>query len=248
MIYFGTAKNAGDIYKIAYEEESSISGVTINGKEYNSIEEYMKEINQVIVEPQNIDDWIYKLEDDGTITITRYKGTDKEVVIPNYINGVPVKKIDSGIQHSLWDESICSARRIGYIYVQDNITKVVISDGIEKIESSQTFCASQALTKVIIPTSVKTIESSTFYYCTSLTEVTIPDSITKIGSQAFRNCTALTEITIPNSVTTMEGSVFYDIPSITVHVPWKEGEKPEGWADDWNSTGSNCTITVDYAK
>ena len=222
----GTAKNTGDMYKTAYEEESSISGVTINGKDYNSIEEYMKEINQVIVEPKNIDDWIYKLEDDGTITITRYKGTDKEVVIPNYINGLPVKKIDSGIQHSLWDESICSSeRKAGYIFVQDNITKVVISDGIEKIESNYTFCASQALTKVIIPTSVKTIAGATFYYCTLLTEIAIPSSVTTMGSGVFRS-----------------------IPSITVHVPWKEGEKPEGWNDYWNDTDPNCTITVDYAK
>ena len=89
----GTAKNAGDEYKAAYEKESGISGVTINGKEYGSIEEYMEEINPIIVEPENINDWIYVLEDDGTITINGYKGSDKEVVIPNYINGVPVKKI-----------------------------------------------------------------------------------------------------------------------------------------------------------
>ena len=79
----GTAKTAGDKYKIAYEEESNMSGVTINGKQYGSIEEYMEEINPTIVEPENIDDWIYVLEDDGTITINGYKGSDKEVVIPN---------------------------------------------------------------------------------------------------------------------------------------------------------------------
>ena len=93
MIYFGTAKTAGDNYKLAYEEESKISGVTINGKQYGSIEEYMEEINPTIVEPENIDDWIYVVEEDGTITLNGYKGQDKEVVIPNYINGVPVKKL-----------------------------------------------------------------------------------------------------------------------------------------------------------
>ena len=53
----------------------------------------MKEVNPTIVEPENIDDWIYVVEDDGTITLNGYKGQDKEVVIPNYINGKPVKKI-----------------------------------------------------------------------------------------------------------------------------------------------------------
>ena len=82
----------------------------------------------------------------------------------------------------------------------------------------------------------------------SLKKITIPSSVTSIGGHAFGCCTSLTEITIPSSVRIMGENVFYSIPSITIHVPWKEGEKPEGWADDWNRTGSNCTITVDYAK
>ena len=81
------------------------------------------------------------------------------------------------------------------------------------------------MNKIIIPSSVKTIETNVFHYCI-----------------------ALNEIIIPNNVKTMGSTEFHGIPSITVHVPWKEGAKPEGWADDWNSTSSECTITVDYAK
>ena len=36
----GTAKTAGDKYKTAYEEEGNMSKVTINGEEYNSLDEY----------------------------------------------------------------------------------------------------------------------------------------------------------------------------------------------------------------
>ena len=38
----GTAKTAGDKYKTAYEDESNMSGVTINGKKYDSIEDYLE--------------------------------------------------------------------------------------------------------------------------------------------------------------------------------------------------------------
>ena len=38
----GTAKSAGDKYKTAYEEESNMSEVTINGEKYASIEEYIE--------------------------------------------------------------------------------------------------------------------------------------------------------------------------------------------------------------
>ena len=104
------------------------------------------------------------------------------------------------------------------------------------------------LRKVIIPSSLANIGVYVFADNNNLTEVTIPDSVTSIEVGAFSNCTNLTEITIPDSVTTMSSHVFNGIPSITVHVPWKEGEKPDGWNDRWNATSSNCTITVDYAK
>ena len=224
----GTAKNAGDEYKAAYEKESGISGVTINGKEYGSIEEYMEEINPIIVEPENIDDWIYVLEDDGTITINGYKGSDKEVVIPNYINGVPVKKIgtvthniNSGVKYgSFWDPSICKGGSAFYWYIQNDITSVTISNGIETI-GGFAFFESQALNKIIIPSSVKIIETNVFSYCIALNEITIPSNVTTMGNQ-----------------------VFLYIPSITVHVPWKEGEKPEGWDDNW-AVGN---VVIDYAK
>ena len=37
----GTAKTAGDKYKTAYEDESNMSQIEINGKKYDSIEDYL---------------------------------------------------------------------------------------------------------------------------------------------------------------------------------------------------------------
>ncbi len=189
----------------------------------------MEEINPIIVEPENIDDWIYVVEDNGTITLNGYKGQDKEVVIPNYINGLPVKKL--GRTHhaycgpnstgTFWDPSICTNDRIfQYYYIQNDITSVTISEGIEAIDY-YVFYASQGLTKI-----------------------TIPSSVTSIGDSAFCYCISLTEITIPSNVTTMKFGAFSGIPSITVHVPWKEGAKPEGWDDYW----ADGNVVIDYAK
>ena len=162
----GTAKNAGDEYKGAYVDESNMNNVAINQKEYNSIEEYMEEINKVIVEPENIGDWGYVVEDDGTITLNYYKGKDTEVVIPNYINGIPVKKIGytmhsqynqpyqgAGIG-SFWDFSICSGDIEWYWGIQKTITKVVITDGIEEIHP-YAFCGMQVVEEFVLPKSLK---------------------------------------------------------------------------------------------
>ena len=209
-----------------------MSGVTINGKQYGSIEEYMEEINPTIVEPENIDDWIYVVEDNGTVTLTLYTGTDTEVTIPNYVNGKQVKTIKqtrqeygAGSMHdtNFWSANLCGGTDDPYYFTQRTITKVNISHGIENI-GKNTFNCSYALE-----------------------EIMIPSTVTNIGNFAFACCLSLKEITIPSSVTTMGDRVFYNIPSIIVHVPWKEGEKPEGWDNNWNKT-DNGTITVDYAK
>ena len=132
-----------------------------------------------VVEPENIDDWIYTEEDDGTITLNCYKGGDTEVVIPNYINGMPVKKIEydyNGIDRknaglTFWGENICEdTDGTNYCYPQNTITKVIISPGIESI-GWHMFCKSIALKEIVIPRSVKSIGVENFYLCSSLEKI-----------------------------------------------------------------------------
>ena len=122
-----------------------------------------------VVEPENIGDWKYTEEEDGTITINRYKGSETTVIIPNYINGKKVKKIKSNsygdgydiYETSIWDDSICSNNKMTYWYPQTTIKKIIISEGIETIGKFAFMCSS-ALEEVTIPNSVKNIESSAF--------------------------------------------------------------------------------------
>ena len=251
------------------------------------------------VEPENISDWGYTEDDDGTITINSYKGNDITVIIPNYINGKPVKKIECDNyvvgydKNSIWDSNICADNFQTYWKEQKTIKKIIISEGIENIgddafvasvgleniiilncvisfgqsafwgcieltsitiPSSVTTIGERAfqgctgLTNITIPSSVTTIEYNTFFGCTGLTNITIQNGVISIGKTAFWGCTELTSITIPNSVTTMGYGVFENIPSITVNVPFKKGETPEGWNANWNGTNSNCLVTVNYLK
>ena len=282
------------------------------------------------VEPENIADWEYTEEDDGTITLTSYKGTETTVVFPNYINGKKVKKISGDTTgsdsynaryFSIWNKGICNTRNsaditCGYVDEQGTITKVIISPGIEEIEGEafqysyaleevtiaesvrtigksaflccpnlkkinipkkiekleeNIFYACNNIESIIIPNSVKRIEKQAFMFCIRLsdiyipktvenigesafaacrmlTNIKIPESVTSIGGRAFTDCKSLTNITIPSSKTTMGAEVFSSIPSITVNVPFKEGETPEGWDANWNGTNSDCVVTVNYLK
>lgn len=180
-----------------------------------------------IVEPENIDDWEYTEEDDGTLTLNCYKGNDTTVIIPNYIKGKPVKKIEKigNSYNTFWADSICFGNTtFGYYHKQETISEIIISDGIQEI-GGYLFIGSQALTKVVIP-----------------------NSVTSIGNCVFAVCEHITSITIPNNVKNVGHQLFYEIPSITVNVPFKEGEMPTGWDTGWNGTRSDCSIKVNYAK
>ena len=125
--------------------------------------------------------------------------------------------------------------------------EMIISDTVVKM-GERTFWGCKNLKKVNISKKLDTISSSVFASCTNLESITIPPTVKSIEGGVFWECENLSNIIIPSGVTTMGSEVFSYIPSITVNVPFKEGEQPSGWDANWNQTNSNCTITVNYAK
>ena len=56
------------------------------------------------------------------------------------------------------------------------------------------------LTSIVIPNSVRIINSRAFERCISLTSIDIPNSVEYIGSYSFDGCSSLTSIELPNSL------------------------------------------------
>ena len=71
-----------------------------------------------------------------------------------------------------------------------------------------------ALTTLVIPDSVTSINESAFFGCTSLVDIIIPNSVTSIGDSAFSGCTSLVDIIIPNSVTSIGEDAFFGCTSL----------------------------------
>lgn len=90
-----------------------------------------------------------------------------EVIIPSTYEGLPVKYIG----YNAFNEC-------------ENITSVIISDGIEKIDIGAFGMCTQ-LASVTIPDSMKEIGYMAFYWCSSLSSIDLPDSIESIGDAAF---------------------------------------------------------------
>ncbi len=89
----------------------------------------------------------------------------------------------------------------------EEILKVVISDGVKSIGNSAFFdCPS--LAEVSISDSVTSIGDSAFSACGALSSLVIGNSVNAIGDSAFKHCSALTEISIPASVEEIGDSAF----------------------------------------
>ena len=119
-------------------------------------------------------------------------------------------------------------------FYKTSITSLVIGNGDIKIGGWGVFAYCESLTSVVIPTNMKTIGRLMFWGCTSLTDVTIENGVITIEEGAFTGCVSLTNIIIPDSVIIIESNAFYACSNLTIYAEAKE--KPQGWAESWNSS------------
>ncbi|MBR7032929.1 MAG: leucine-rich repeat protein, partial [Clostridia bacterium] len=157
---------------------------------------------------------------DGEVTITKYLGSDADVIIPSHIEGSPVTVIGP--------KSFTQCDSLVSVVVPDTVTEIVyeafsfcnslssvtLPDSVTSLgEGLFGYCSS--LVSVEIPNGVTSIEDSTFSHCSLLESVTIPETVTHIGFCAFEYCTSLTEITVPASVSSIDELPFVGCDSLT---------------------------------
>jgi hypothetical protein len=166
----------------------------------------------------------------GTVTITGCTGLGA-VTIPSTINGLPVTRIgDSAFAFcplssvtipnsvtNIGDHAFAECTSLNAIAV-DTLNPAYSSFNGALLDKNQTTliqCPANKVGSYTIPSSVTTIASWAFIYCSRLTRVIIPDSVTSIGENAFCACTGLSTVAIPNGVTAIPDDVFYDCSGLT---------------------------------
>lgn len=118
------------------------------------------------------------IENEKGVTLTAYLGQEKEIVIPEKLDGKPV----TALRKELFKDN-------------DRIRSIYIPDSVETI-GSNAFCGCSALTEVRLPQNLKRIESGLFRYCINLNQIVIPFKVSFIGSFAFADCVHLKEIVL----------------------------------------------------
>ena len=161
----------------------------------------------------------YSILDDGTVEITDYFGLNKNLTIPNTIDGKKVTRIGrQAFYKTTYLTSVTipdSVKIIGNCAFSgcSSLSGITIPNSVVKIDN-MAFGYCSSLTSVTIPNSVTSIGNNTFSYCSNLTSVAIPSSVKSIGNSAFWYCTSLKSVTIPSSVTSIGDAAFYRCTSL----------------------------------
>lgn len=133
--------------------DDSVIGTTVNAAEYQN--------------------YIYEENNNG-ITITKYKGNEKNLTIPKTINGKQVTTIGSG--------AFAECNSLSSVTVPDGVTSI---EGKEGAYSMGAFYGCMSLTSVKLPDTLTNIGPNAFYGCVFLQKITLPDSVRTIGTDAL---------------------------------------------------------------
>lgn len=170
-----------------------------------------------------------------TITILKFVGMSMDVIIPDQIEGRPIRTIfieafaESKVRSVRIPEGVVELNRYAF-YKCPELTSVHLPESMEVIgarafawcrnlqqinlphriqeiyEGAFEGCQQMAITE--LPQALVLLDESAFRECYALAEIMIPDGVEEIMAEAFRDCIHLRKVTIPARTRLIEFSVF----------------------------------------
>ena len=109
----------------------------------------------------------------STLSATLFEETefDGQIVVPAYIDGIPVKEVYGAN---------------GYYTDLSNVTSIILPETIEIIGNNAFQMAS--ITEINLPTGVTTIGGFAFMACYKLTAIVLPNNVSIVGDEPFMDC------------------------------------------------------------
>ena len=205
----------------------------------------------------------YSISKEGIVTVTGYTGSASALILPETIEGYPLRYIETGAfagcttleEVSIADsvtrmgEGIlagCSALRKltvpflggnadnGYYYPLGYLFGKEFYDGSRATsQRDKTYYIPKTLREVVF--TGKKIPYRTFENCVNLESIVLTDKLTAIESYAFLGCKGLTQLEIPDSVATLSDGAFADCTAL------KQITIPDGIQRLNNDLFSGCT-------
>ena len=136
---------------------------------------------------------------------------DTAIVIPPYLNGLPVTAIA---------EDAFRGAKITSVFVPETVTNI-----------GRSAFAESTVEEVTLSVGMNGIEEMAFYYCASLESINLPEGLRYVRYSAFEGCTSLKSLYIPASVTYMGYDSFIGCKDLTVYCA--AAARPTYWEKDW---------------
>gem|GEM_PF-6637403 len=115
-----------------------------------------------------------------------------------------------------------------------NLKSITLPSSLTSIGSNAFYFCSSLASPIVIPSGVTKIEDYVFLLCSGIPSITIPEGVTSIGAYVFTGCSSLTSIEIPSTVTSIGAYAFQGCSKITSMTI------PEGVSVIWHKTFFNC--------
>lgn len=139
------------------------------------------------------------------IVITEVETTQKNVFLPNEIDGYPIGDIgESAFENN------------------DSIERVTLPKQLKNIRKNA-FRNCKNLKTINIPSSVSVIEENSFANCTSLKKISLLNDIIIILDKAFDGCTQLEKINMPGTSCLLNKDVFDNTAFYNNESNWENG-------------------------
>ena len=141
-------------------------------------------------------------------------GLAKAAALADVGNYEGAYNIASQLDNDIYWTGVSSAKNM-YSYAKDydyasavyyGLKKVIIAEGIEEIPSN--YFAESAVETVVLPTTIKHLNTAAFKNCKSLKSINFPEGLLIINDQAFMGCNSLEITKLPSTLTKIGDSAF----------------------------------------
>lgn len=151
-----------------------------------------------------------------TYQLKKYNGIEKEIVIPEFVDGIEVRAIGGDcFKDNETVEKVTLPKSIKVImsYAFSGCIKLK-QINLEEVEYIGAYAFISTNIKKVIMKNIEEIGMSAFSNCTELQEVIIENSIKIIGREAFENCKKLNKVVLPESLEQIQNHAFEGCPNI----------------------------------
>ncbi|QZT36608.1 leucine-rich repeat domain-containing protein [Halosquirtibacter xylanolyticus] len=160
----------------------------------------------------------YNYEGENGVAITRYLGSDTEVVFPADVEGQKVLAI-IGVFEDKPDENVGVFGQ--YFNIPNRtITRIDLSQSTNlKVITDEALGHCIALKTVVWNDGLEEVGSAAFYKSSLNGIVTLPSSVKRIGMHAFSDCALIKVIEIGDQIETIRNFAFsmHDSPQLIIH-------------------------------